>query len=174
LGDSLTPPNSLEGLACIFGAEGQAERAARLFGAAEALREAVGSEHMPEEDAWSEPYLTAARARLDEASWEEAWTEGGAMSMEQAIEFALLEVEQVQPSSPASNRPSTDEPPNLTRREKEVAVLVTRGLSNRQIAQELVLSEHTVITHVRNILKKLNLRSRTQLTLWVTERQLHS
>jgi DNA-binding NarL/FixJ family response regulator len=35
-----------------------------------------------------------------------------------------------------------------------------------------VLSEHTVITHVRNILKKLNLRSRTQLTLWVTERQL--
>jgi predicted ATPase/DNA-binding SARP family transcriptional activator/DNA-binding CsgD family transcriptional regulator len=174
LGDSLTPPKCLEGLACKFEAEGQAERAVRLFGAAEALREAVGSEHMPEEDAWSEPYLAAARARLDEASWEEAWTEGGAMSMEQAIEFALLEVEQVQPSSPASNRPSTDEPPNLTRREKEVAVLVTRGLSNRQIAQELVLSEHTVITHVRNILKKLNLRSRTQLTLWVTERQLHS
>ena len=94
--------------------------------------------------------------------------------MEQAIEFARLQGEQVQPSSPASKRPSSDEPPNLTRREKEVAVLVTRGLTNRQIAQELVLSEHTVITHVRNILKKLNLSSRTQLTLWVTERQVHS
>jgi non-specific serine/threonine protein kinase len=53
----------------------------------------------------------------------------------------------------------------------EVATLVARGLTNHQIAQELVLSEHTVITHVRNILKKLNLHSRTQLTLWVTERQ---
>jgi predicted ATPase/DNA-binding SARP family transcriptional activator/DNA-binding CsgD family transcriptional regulator len=169
LGDSLTPPKSLEGLACKFGAEGQAERAVRLFGAAEALREAVGSEHMPEEDAWSEPYLAAARARLDEASWEEAWTEGGAMSMDQAIEFALLEVEQVQPSSPASNRPSTDEPPDLTHREREVAALVVQELTNRQIAKELLISERTVDHHVEKILKKLNLSSREQVASCLPE-----
>jgi predicted ATPase/DNA-binding SARP family transcriptional activator/DNA-binding CsgD family transcriptional regulator len=169
LGDSLTPPKSLEGLACIFGAEGQTERAARLFGAAAALREAVGSEHMPEEDARSEPYLAAARARLDETSWEEAWTEGGAMSMDQAIEFALLEVGQVQPSSPASNRPSTDEPPDLTRREREVAALVVQELTNRQIAKELLISERTVDHHVEKILKKLNLSSREQVASCLPE-----
>ena len=94
--------------------------------------------------------------------------------MEQAIEHALSEQKPTPPTSPEAEQPTSDEPPDLTRREKEVAVLVARGLTNRQIAQELMLSEHTVISHVRNILKKLNLRSRTQLTLWVTERQVHS
>jgi non-specific serine/threonine protein kinase len=95
------------------------------------------------------------------------------MSMDMAIEYALSEEEPISPLSPASKRLSADEPPALTSREREVALLVARGLTNRQIAQELVLSEHTVITHVRNILGKLNLRSRTQLTLWITERQPH-
>jgi DNA-binding NarL/FixJ family response regulator len=95
------------------------------------------------------------------------------MSMEQAIEYALSEEKPIPFRSPAPERAPADEPPNLTSREREVAILVARGLTNHQIAQELVLSEHTVITHVRNILKKLNLRSRTQLTLWVTERPLH-
>jgi DNA-binding NarL/FixJ family response regulator len=94
------------------------------------------------------------------------------MSMEQAIEYALSEEKTTLSMSPAPKRSSADGSPDLTRREMEVATLVARGLTNHQIAQELVLSEHTVITHVRNILKKLNLRSRTQLTLWVTERQL--
>ncbi len=83
--------------------------------------------------------------------------------MEQSIEYARLEGEQVQPSSPASKRPSSNEPPSLTRREKEVAVLVTQGLTNRQIASELVISVHTVHHHVTNILKKLNLSSRQQV-----------
>jgi DNA-binding CsgD family transcriptional regulator len=52
------------------------------------------------------------------------------------------------------------QPPDLTRREKEVAALVARDLTNRQIAKELVLSERTVANHVANILKKLGLHSR--------------
>ena len=67
--------------------------------------------------------------------------------MEQAIEYALSEEKPLTPSSPESKQPSSDEPPSLTRREKEVAVLVARGLTNRQIASELVLSEHTVHHH---------------------------
>lgn len=90
------------------------------------------------------------------------------MSMEQAIDYALSEDKLTPPAPEVS---PTYESPNLTIREREVASLVARGLTNRQIARELVLSEHTVITHVRNILKKMNLRSRTQLTLWVTEQQ---
>ena len=60
---------SLDGLACVTGARGEAERAARLFGAAETLREAVGYQQAPREFALREPYLLAARSRLDEVSW---------------------------------------------------------------------------------------------------------
>ena len=118
---------------------------------------------MPEEAAWREPHLAAARSRLDEAAWDEAWAAGRAMSMEQAIEYALSEQKPVTSPSPDSELPSSDEPPSLTRREKEVAILVGRALTNGQIAQELVLSEHTVHHHVTNILKKLNLSSRQQV-----------
>jgi DNA-binding NarL/FixJ family response regulator len=157
-------------LACVAGVRGEAERAAKLFGVAEALREAVGSQHMPEEDAWREPYLAASRARLDEASWRAAWAQGRAMSVEQAIDYALSELKPLTSLSPESERPSSDESPTLTPREKEVAVLVTHGLTNRQIASELVLSMHTVHHHVTSILKKLNLDSREQVASGLRER----
>jgi non-specific serine/threonine protein kinase len=52
---------------------------------------------------------------------------------------------------------------NLTHREREVAALVAQGLTNREIADRLVLSVRTVETHVDRILGKLNLHTRTQL-----------
>ncbi len=56
------------------------------------------------------------------------------------------------------------EPSNkLTRREQEIAILVAQGLTNRQVASELSISEHTAATHVRRILKKLGLQSRSQI-----------
>jgi serine/threonine-protein kinase PknK len=170
LGDKMHTSESLEGLACISAAEGDAKRAARLFGAAQALREVVGYQHHPEDDAWRAPYLATARSRLDEASWEEAWAAGQAMSMEQAIVYALSEQKPVTPPSPESEPPSSDEPPSLTRREKEVTILVARGLTNRRIASELFLSEHTVHHHVTNILKKLNLSSRQQVASRLPDR----
>jgi non-specific serine/threonine protein kinase len=170
LGDKWIASESLEGLACVAGVRGEAARAAKLFGVAEALREAVGSQREPAEDALREPYLAASRTQLDEASWEEAWAEGRAMSMEQAIEYALSEEKPVTPPSPESEPPSSDEPPSLTPREEEVTILVARGLTNRQIASELVLSEHTVHHHVTNILKKLNLSSRQQVASHLPDR----
>ena len=92
------------------------------------------------------------------------------MSMQQAIEYALSHKG---PTSPATERSPADEGPDLTPREREVAILIARGLTNHQIAHELVLSEHTVIAHVRNILKKLSLRSWTQRAVWVADRQQH-
>ena len=97
LGDQMVGSDSLEGMACISAARGEALRAARLFGAAEGLqetlREAVAFQHSPEEEAWREPYLASARSQLGEATWEEALAQGRTMGLEQAVSYALEEGE---------------------------------------------------------------------------------
>jgi predicted ATPase/class 3 adenylate cyclase len=89
LGDKLVAAEALEGLACSASARGEAERVARLFGAAEALREAVGYKQEPREHALREPYLVAARPRLSKARWNVAWAEGRRLGFEEAIAYAL-------------------------------------------------------------------------------------
>ena len=117
------------------------------------------------------PYIDAARAQLDETAWEVAWAEGTAMTFEEAIEYALFEESSPSPVSPASEQLSAGaQPPNLTRREREVASLLAEGLTNRQIASEFVISERTVDNHVAKILKKLGLRSRTEVADRMDER----
>jgi predicted ATPase/DNA-binding SARP family transcriptional activator/DNA-binding CsgD family transcriptional regulator len=170
LGDKLVASASMDGLACYAASGGEAQRAARLFGAAQALREGVGYSQKPRERSLREPYLTIARSCSDEAAWETAFAEGQAMSFAEALEYALS-IEVLGPPSPAPERPSTGErQPDLTRREKEVAALVAQGLTNRQIAKELVVSERTVENHVANILKKVGVHSREQVAASITER----
>ena len=55
----------------------------------------------------------------------------------------------------------------LTRRERDVALMVARGMSNRQIASELVLAERTVEGHVENLRNKLGFHSRASVAAWV-------
>lgn len=59
----------------------------------------------------------------------------------------------------------------LTRREREVAQLVARGLSNREIAAGLVISQRTAETHIEHILAKMGFNSRTQIAAWVSNGQ---
>jgi predicted ATPase/class 3 adenylate cyclase len=91
IGAKVSAPENLLGLACVAAARGEAERAARLFGASEALPEAMGAPLEPGERAFQEPYLAAARSQLDETSWQEAWAQGRAMALEEAIAYALEE-----------------------------------------------------------------------------------
>ncbi len=65
-----------------------------------------------------------------------------------------------------------EQPHRLTSRERQVELLVARGLSNPQIARELVIGERTAQTHVGNILSKLGLSTRAQIAAWVTEHHL--
>ena len=160
LGDRLVAVDSLEGLACAAEARDETDRSARLFGAAEALRETLGVPQLPAERALREPYLTAAGARRDGAPWQD----GRGMVFEEAVEYALAE------DQPAASPTPDRRPTALTSREWEVSALVARGLTNRQIATELSISEHTVATHVGRILNKLGLSSRSRLAAWVTER----
>lgn len=62
--------------------------------------------------------------------------------------------------------------PTLTPREQEVAALLARGLTNRQIAEELVIAEATAERHVLNIFNKLGFHSRTQIAAWTVEQGL--
>jgi predicted ATPase/DNA-binding CsgD family transcriptional regulator len=103
------------------------------------------------------------------------------MTADQAVAYALEVAAQadrdLEPG--ASRRPhatheGTPIPAGtLTAREREIALLIAQGLSNRAIAAELVISSATVARHVANILAKLGFSSRTQVAAWVVERGAH-
>ena len=164
----------LEGLAGVAGTQGRVARAARLWGAAEALLEAIEvTAYIYASDRSHQSRIPAARAQLGEAAFDEAWAEGKAMTPEEAVEYVLTEEDATPPASLAPEAPPDEKPPDrLTRREEEVAALVARGLTNRQVASELTLSRRTVDNHVRNILKKLNLPSRSGVAAWLEEQRI--
>jgi DNA-binding NarL/FixJ family response regulator len=75
---------------------------------------------------------------------------------------------------PLGRPPEQQLPPDkplkrLTPREQEIALLVGRGLINRQIAQKLSISERTVENHISKILKKLGFSSRARIATWVAQ-----
>jgi non-specific serine/threonine protein kinase len=116
------------------------------------------------------PYLSATRRRSEEkagidrgdSAFRAAFRRGAAMNEEQYLALALGEV-------PTEEGPEDEVP--LTRRELEVAHLVGQGLSNREMAEQLRISQRTVESHVENILRKLGFGSRTQVVAWVVERE---
>jgi DNA-binding NarL/FixJ family response regulator len=172
LDDKLANQYSFFGLACVADSEGNTARAARLWGVSEAIREVAGIQLPPLASSVMryESRLTRARDQLGEAAFEEAWAEGKAMTSQETVEYALSK-EETDPHTTAEPEepPAGESTGELTHREQEVAVLVARSLTNRQIAVELGISERTVATHVRNMLKKLGLHSRTQIAAWITE-----
>ena len=177
LGEKVSASESLEGLACLSAAEGEAERAARLFGVAKALREAVAFRLSPQEDAWREPYRAATRSQLGEAAWEEALAQGHAMGLGEAIGYAVSAKESsaTTPSSTRSHSSPSSEPEHpagLTSREIEVLGLVSSGMSSPRIAKELYLSPRTVETHITSIYHKIGVSSRSAATRFALEHNL--
>ena len=71
------------------------------------------------------------------------------------------------------HREAGDELARLTRRQQEVAACIAEGLSNDQIAERLILSPGTAANHVEHILRRLGLRSRTEVAVWAVERGLY-
>jgi predicted ATPase/DNA-binding CsgD family transcriptional regulator/DNA-binding XRE family transcriptional regulator len=149
---------------------GRPEAGVRLGGAAEALREALGSPCPPLWRPYMERWLLApARRTLPDQGRVVAWAEGRAMSGEQALTYARTVVKPPVRERPG---PASGSVGRLSPREHEVAVLIARGWTNRQIAQQLVLSERTVETHVTAILGKLGWTSRAQIATWIGEQGL--
>ena len=88
--------------------------------------------------------------------------------MDAAVAFALAEGEEAAADAERRRGPG-ESLYGLTPREREVAVRIARGLTNRQMAAEFALAERTVDVHVSNILSKLQMSSRAQVAAWVVK-----
>jgi predicted ATPase/DNA-binding CsgD family transcriptional regulator len=192
-GQRLGIARGLEAFAALAAARQQPERAARLAGAACQLRESLG--HGTGIGPRIEKVLEFARGRLGASAAAAVFAEGREVSAEDAVGFALgPDQDQPVPGPAAPTEPAWTDPARLgggarrgptpstpstpsgvstplTPREHEIVQLIARGLSNREIADELVISPATAARHVANILAKLGFSSRTQVASWATRHE---
>jgi len=186
-GQRLGIARGLEAFAALAAARQQPERAARLAGAACQLRESLG--HGTGIGPRIEEVLEFARGRLGTSAAAALFAEGRELTAEDAVGFALgPDQDQPVPGPSAATEPAWTDPARLagvarrgsapsgpsaplTPREHEIVTLIAQGLSNRQIADELVISPATAARHVANILAKLGFSSRTQVASWATRHE---
>ena len=160
LGNEADVAHCLEGLASMYAAEDKIARAARLWGAEEALLEKLEAAvytYVPDRSL-HRSQVAAARSQLDEAAWTAAWTEGRMMTLEQAVEYALKQEAAPEPAAPEPH------PAGLSAREVDVLRLVATGMTNAEVAERLFLSSRTVDWHLGSIYRKLGFHSRTEAT----------
>jgi DNA-binding CsgD family transcriptional regulator len=159
---------TLDRLAALAAMSQQPQRALQLAGTADALYDVIGARRTPAELFKREQWLPPLREAVGREAADEAWAAGRALKLEDIVALALSGP-QTDPPQPAATPPKLAVS-ILSAREQEVAVLLAQGLSNRQIAAELVISTHTTQRHVENILDKLGFSSRTQVAAWAVGR----
>ena len=182
-GDRWSVARLVVGFGGLAAAWGQPERALRLDGAATAADEALGVVLFAPWRARRDRWLEAARRALGHEAVSKAWAAGRAMSLQEAIAEALaIEPGTSEQAAQAALLPSVPDAASLgahgtpalplTRREREVAALVARGYTNREIATALIIADRTAETHVEHILGKLGLASRAQIAVWAASHGL--
>jgi predicted ATPase/DNA-binding CsgD family transcriptional regulator len=146
---------------------GQPVEALRLVAAHRRLSEEIGSTPHRNTDEIEQ----TARAQLAGRSKPDRYlAEGARLSVTEALTLALHVVEQPVPNAPQRNLKNRNQ--LLTRRELEVVRLVVDGLTNREIAAKLFITERSAEGHVERIRNKLDVRSRAQVAVWAAEHGL--
>jgi DNA-binding CsgD family transcriptional regulator len=148
-------PDILECLADLARYAGSHREAARLFGAADAIRQRMGAARFKIYDAGYEASLAALREAMGKGDFDGAWAEGATLPVDEAIAYARR-------GRGARNRPTSGWA-SLTPAELDVVRLVSEGVSNNDIAARLFVSPRTVQTHLTHVYTKLGLTSRVQL-----------
>ncbi|MFN8636029.1 MAG: LuxR C-terminal-related transcriptional regulator [Chloroflexota bacterium] len=193
IGDQRSAIAAVEGIAGVAAARGRVEIALQLAGAAEIARQTLDVPLSPHDVARVERQLLPAREALGPRRSAALFADGQTMPLEQAVAVALdpgLAGESVctvpQPSGTSAHAAvasiatvasvgagsALGADTRLTRREREVALLVARGYNNPRIGAELSVTRRTVEAHVTAILGKLGLTSRTELAVWAVEHGL--
>ncbi|TDP37802.1 helix-turn-helix transcriptional regulator [Nocardia ignorata] len=170
LDDQLGTAVCLEAMSWIVASEGDAERAARLLGAADAMLRKVGMalDGIPRLWAFHLRGEDTMRRRASERGFRSAYAAGANLPTDAAVALALDDGANVVAAQPRRENPAPVQDA-LTRREHEISMLVARGLTNREIASSLVISVRTVEKHVDHIMSKLGLGNRTQIAAWVAD-----
>jgi len=174
--DKLNIAFCLEGLADVVAIQGEPAWSARLWGAAEALRDAIGAPLPPVYHTDYDRSVAAARAQLGEKSFAAAWAEGRSMTPEQALAaqgpVTIPTPTSAEPPSTPPAKPVPTYPDGLSTREVEVLRLLAQGLTDVQIAEQLVISPRTVNNHLTSIYSKIQVSSRSAATRYAMEHQL--
>ncbi len=145
-------------LDCLAHTAAEAENhqlAARLFGAADAARRHMGVVRFKVLEHHDQAGIAAVRKALGGDDFETAWAEGGELSIEGAVAYALR--------GRGERKRSSSGWASLTRAELDVVKLVSEGLGNKEVATRLFVSPRTVQAHLTHIYTKLGLNSRVQL-----------
>jgi non-specific serine/threonine protein kinase len=167
LGNPYAVSAALYAAAGLAVAAGDPERALRLCGAAASERYAIRAPLAPRWQAMAQTVVVEpAQAALDSQRAAAAWSAGARLSMDEAVAYAIADPATA--PAGATDRTAVKVVP-LTPREREVALLVARGLPNRQIGKQLVIAERTVEGHVERIRNKLGVHSRTGIAVWVVK-----
>jgi DNA-binding CsgD family transcriptional regulator/tetratricopeptide (TPR) repeat protein len=141
--------------------------AAQLLGMSEVRRERGGGNFDPRGQAEFERNVATARMLLGEEAFNKTWVQGGTLTLEQAVELATRHYKHEDENKPRGRgRPIKRVAGGLTDREYDVAALVERGMTNAEIAGQLVLSVRTVEAHVANAMQKLGLHTRSEFAAW--------
>jgi non-specific serine/threonine protein kinase len=180
IGDIMGMGYALEGNGWLAAAEQRFTRAAWLLGAAAGRWQLTGGRLG--RNATAEALHARAEQLVRDALGEERYRalheQGAAYPLEEIVRLAAEDADAL-PPHPADAQPALAPPPRsgqasasppqpaLTSRELEIAGLVSEGLSNRQIAERLVISKRTVDAHIEHIYGKLGVSSRVALASWL-------
>jgi non-specific serine/threonine protein kinase len=172
-GDTLGQAFLVELCAWIAAGKGDGTQAATLLGVADRIWLRAGGRPMLDSEIWRRPHQNCeqqARSMIGNKAFQAAFDKGVALTIDlpHAIGYVLGKGTEAAPHirDPACSI--------LTKREAQIAALITKGITNQAIATILAISRRTVEAHVEHILEKLGFRSRTQIATWVTEQQNRS